>query len=267
MSLAMTPAIAHDEHKRITERSGPFAANDAMKLMSAIYNYAARFDVRLPRDRHPCSAVEWNLEHGREGAAIPPEMMRQWKRQLEAMRFRSPVHAAFHMLCLRLGARPGELARSKWRDVDWKRQVLTMPLTKRFSYEIPLTPQALGELRKLCSLPIINRETTEDFIFPSPRMNMSGGCIQFWRETKDVLTHTGICGRHTHHTIGTSLEINEIILDVLEGRSIARVGLVGRQYVDRGSLGQGLRRAQEKIDGEIDRLFAGGARSPRRMVE
>jgi hypothetical protein len=103
MSLAMTPAIAHDEHKRISERSGPVIANDVMKLISAIYNYAGRFDVRLPRDRHPCSAIEWNHEHQREGAAIPPEMMRQWKRQLEAMRFRSPVHAAFHMLCLRLG--------------------------------------------------------------------------------------------------------------------------------------------------------------------
>jgi integrase len=132
-----------------------------------------------------------------------------------------------------------------------------MPLTKRFAYEIPLTPQALDELRKLCSLPIINRETTEDFIFPSPRMNVNGGYIQLWRETKDVLTHSGYCGRHTHHTIGTSLEINEILLDVLEGRSIARVGLVGRHYVDRGSLGKSLRRAQEKIDAEIDRLFSG----------
>jgi hypothetical protein len=68
MSLAMTLAIAHDEHKRITERSGPVIANDVMKLISAIYNYAGRFDVRLPRDRHPCSAVEWNHEHQREGA-------------------------------------------------------------------------------------------------------------------------------------------------------------------------------------------------------
>jgi len=171
LALNMSPAMAHDEHKEITHRSGPAEADHTLKLLQAIYNHASRFDTSLPRDRHPCGAVEWNRDRNRVGAVIPSTMMPHWKRQLEIMRSRRPVHAGFHMLCLRLGTRPGDLARSRWRDVDWKRKVMFLPDTKGFCYEVPLTHQSLYELRKLRATPLPNKELTVDFIFPSPRIH------------------------------------------------------------------------------------------------
>jgi integrase len=161
------------------------------------------------------------------------------------------------MLCLRLGARPGDLVRARWRDIDWKRKVMAMPDTKGKPYEIPLTLQSLKELRKLGNIPAPNKDLTVDFIFPSPRIGKNDGHMVNWLEPKAVLSHSGNCGRHTHHTIGAGLEINELILDVLEGRSIMKAGLPGRNYVDQGELGRNIRMAQQRINREIDRMFRG----------
>jgi len=255
-SLLMAPTMVRDKHNEISQR-GPDAADRAMKLLRTIYNHAARFDFDLPRDRNPCEAVEWHGDQKREGAVIPANMMPRWKRQVEAISIRNRIHAGFHMLCLRLGAQPGDLARARWRDVDWKRRVMAMPDTKSKPYEIPLTPQSLKELRMLRAVPAPNKDLAVDFIFPSPHIGKNDGRFVSWLEPKVVLSHSGNCGRHTHHTIGVALEINELILDVLEGRSIMKAGLPGRNYVDRGELGRTLRKAQEKINREIDRMFAG----------
>jgi len=255
-SLVMAPLMAHEKHNEITQH-GPAAADHAMKLLRAIYHHAARFDVSLPRDRNPCGAVEWHRDRKREGRVIPANMMPHWKSQVEAISIRSPIHAGFHMLCLRLGARPGDLVRARWRNIDWERKVMAMPDTKGKPYEIPLTPQSLKELRKLRAIPAPNKDLTVDFILPSPRIGQNDGHMVSWLEPKAVLSHSGNCGRHTHHTMGVALEINELILDVLEGRSIMKAGLPGRNYVDQGELGRNIRRAQERINREIDRMFRG----------
>jgi integrase len=43
----------------------------------------------------------------------------------------SPIHAAFHALCLYTGMRPGELARAEWKNLDLKRRVLAITDTKK----------------------------------------------------------------------------------------------------------------------------------------
>ena len=249
--LVDSPRVVKDEHAEITKKKGPSEADHAMRLLRSVFRHAAKLDTSLPGDRTPTSAVEWHGDRKREGAAIPAGHMPTWNAQLQALRRNSPVRAAFHMLCLRLGTRPGELARARWSDVDWERCILTLPETKTHLVEIPLPIQAVAELKELRKVAALNKRGA-DFVFPSRGKE---GHLKRLVEDKTTLSHTGNCGRHCHHTLGTKLEINELVLDVLEGRSLKKAGAAGRGYIDVGELGPKLRDAQAKINAEIDRLF------------
>ena len=67
-----------------------------------------------------------------------------------------------------------------------------------------------------------------------------------------MLSHSGNQMRHTHHTVGVLLGVDELILDVIEGRSLLKVGAAGTA----SSGGQGLSSTG----------LALGAESPRRAT-
>jgi integrase len=252
-TLVNNPRMARDEHAAIIKSRGPAEADHSLRLLRAIYRHAAKLDTTLPGDRNPCSAVDWCGDKKREGAAIPAATMPLWRREIQALREDSPIRAGFHVLCLRLGTRPGELARAKWADVDWKRRVLVVPESKTFLYEVPLTKQCIAELKKLEDARALNKNGS-DFVFPSRVGRRALGHIARFTEPKGTLCFSGNSGRHTHHTLGTRLGVKEIVLDVLEGRSLQKAGAAGRGYIDRIELGPELRGAQESINREIDRL-------------
>jgi integrase len=256
-TLVEHPVMARDLHRQITGRGAPSEANHTLRLLRSIYRHAAKLDTSLSRVRHPCEAVEWHQEKKRVGAAIPAELMPAWAAQIEAMRSNRPIRASFQMLNLRLGTRPGELARAKWEDFDWQRNVLVLPETKTHLVEVPLTAQIREEFERV-------KEVGQGLFPGSPyvfRANSKTGYIRELMEQKTVLSHSGNSGRHTHHTIGTILGvqhgIDELVLDVLEGRTLLKSGLAGRGYIDRSELGPKVRAAQERINDEIDRLFRG----------
>jgi len=241
--------MARDKHRSITASRGKRAANVTMALLRAVHRYAARLDTSLSFDRHPCTAVEFHDEKPRQGAAIPANEMARWFEQLEALRVKSPIRASYHALCLRLGARPGELAVRQWSDVDFDRRIITFPETKTHLVEIPLTEQCIAELNRL-------KETTRvlysrsTHLFPA----RDGKCLSRYTELKNTLAYSGNCGRHSHHTIGVVLGIEELVLDTLEGRSLLKAGLAGRGYIERSELGPKIRAAQQLINDRIDEL-------------
>ncbi len=69
-SLVDEPRLARDEHAKVTKERGPCAADHGFRLLRAVYRHAAQLDTTLPRDRHPCSAVQWHGDKKRTGAAI-----------------------------------------------------------------------------------------------------------------------------------------------------------------------------------------------------
>jgi integrase len=252
-TLAAHPIMARDEHCAITKARGPRTANMAMSLLRAIHRHAAQLDTSLSFERHPCTAVEFHDEKPREGAAIPAQGMRQWFLQLEQLREISPVRASFHMLCLRLGTRPGELAARKTSDIDYDRKFLTLPTTKTYLVEVPLTAQCLEELARVQKSAAVLYPGS-DYVFPA----RADGHLSRFTEGKDVLAYSGNSGRHTHHTLAALLGIPELVRDVLEGRSLLKAGLAGRGYIERSELGPKVREAQQLINDEIDKLFAEG---------
>jgi integrase len=251
-TLVNTPRMARDEHAAQTKARGPSAADHGFRLLRTLHRYAAKLDVTLSGDRHPCSAVAWHGDQTRKDAAIPATQMPAWHAQVEALRAKSPGRAAFQMLLLRLGCRPGELASAKWVQVDFEKKLFWIPVSKTESYEQPLSKQAIAELRALEAM----RVHGEDHIFPA--RGKAGHLTRI--QEKEALSHSSNEMRHTHHTIGTVLEVNELVLDVLEGRSLLKSGAAGRGYVDKGELGPKVRAAQAAINDQIDTLLAGKAR-------
>jgi len=248
-TLAANPVIARDEHRSISETRGKRVANHAMALLRAIHRYAAKLDTSLSFERHPCTAVEFHDEKPREGAAIPAQEMPRWFEQLEAFRAKSPIRASYHLLCLRLGARPGELAARQWTDVDFDRKILTFPETKTHLVEMPLTEQCIYELNRLREITRVLYPCSP-YIFPA----RDGKHLSRYTESKKTLAYSGNCGRHSHHTLGVILGVDELVLDVLEGRSLLKAGLAGRGYIERSELGPKIRVAQQLINDHVDEL-------------
>ena len=157
--------------------------------------------------------------------------MSAWRAQLEKLRERNPLRAGFHVLCLRTGCRPGELSRAKWSDIE--RGVLVLPETKTHLVEVPLCPQIDEELERM-------RKLRDSLRSASPYIFATGDDSHLTRltEPKTTLSHSGNSGRHTHHTIGVTIGIDDRVLDVLEGRTLLKSGMAGRGYIDRGELGR-----------------------------
>jgi integrase len=249
--LVENPRLCRDEHAAITAAKGPSEAEHAMRLLRSIYRHAARLDTTLPGDRHPCSAVEWHGDKTRQDAAIPAKQMPRWKEQVDALRKKSPLRAAYQILLLRLGCRPSELASAKWAQVDIDGKLFWIPVSKTEEYEVPLSQQAVAEFKALLDSRALNRPGC-DFVFPA-----RGKEGRLKRLSEAALSHSSNSMRHTHKTIGTVLGINELVLDVCEGRTLLKSGMAGRGYIDRGELGPKVREAQERINQEIDQLFSG----------
>jgi integrase len=209
--LVENPRMARDEHANITKNKGPSEAEHAMRLLRSIYRHSARLETSLPGDRHPCSAVEWHGDRTRKDAAIPATQMPTWKKEVEGMRNESPLRAAFQILLLRLGCRPGELAGARWDQIDFERKLFWIPVSKTEEYEVPLSPQAVAEFKALLDARMLNRPG-DDFIFPA-----RGKDRHLKRLKEDRLSYSSNSMRHSHKTIGTILGIDELVLDVCEG--------------------------------------------------
>jgi integrase len=250
-TLAANPVMARDEHRALTKMRGPRTANMALSQLRAIHRHAARLDTSLSFERHPCTAVEFHDEKPRANAAIPAVGMSAWFKQVEKLRETSPIRASFHVLCLRLGTRPGELAARKWSGVDEDRKILTLPETKTHLVEVPLTDQCVVELERVKE---VNRVLYPDggYIFPA----RDGKHLSRFTEPKNTLAYSGNSGRHSHHTLGTVLGVAEMVLDVLEGRLLLKAGLAGRGYIARSELGPKVCAAQQLINDRIDELIA-----------
>ena len=262
-NLCANPILARDKHRTITEERGPRTANVAMALLRSIHRHAAKLDTSLSFERHPCTAVAFHDEKPRQNAAIPTDLMPTWFAQLQKLRAESPLRALFQLLCLRLGTRPGELAARIWTDVDWDRKVITLTESKTGLYEAPLSTQCVVELKEAREVGKVLYPKSE-FIFPA---RGNGHLVRF-TERKSVLSHSSNQMRHSHHTFGVLLGLDELILDVIEGRSLLKVGATGtassagRGYLDKLLLGPKAHKAQQAISDYIDRLISSEVVSP-----
>ena len=241
LSLVENPAVCRDLHRKISKERGPVEADHAMRVLRAAHNRAARADRTLT-GTSPVVAVDWSPQgKKRRDLAIPFHAMPEWRAQIEKLRASNPIRASYHLLCLFTGARPGELARSRWQDVDVRGRTLTLHDIKTApDIVIPLSREIVAELRRVRDAGRMLYPGCP-WIFPA---DSARGYIVRWAEKRSVLAHWGNAGRHSHRTIAAALGIDLVTSRLLLGHTLTGISL---GYVTRAALiGTSLRGARRE---------------------
>jgi integrase len=140
--LGRDPQRVMDHHAKLTAHRGPYAANKAMRVLSAVYNHAQRYAQHLP-GVNPVSIVDFNPEKRRQ-TGMGPQDLGVWHAQL--MRLPNPVRREFHLFMLLSGSRPDALSKARWEHLDLTRRALHVPKPKggeKRAFNIPLSREMI----------------------------------------------------------------------------------------------------------------------------
>ncbi len=124
-----------------------------------------------------------------------------------------PNASGIGLVDLLIGARAGRACRARWRDLDTKAMLFTMPDAKKENdIEIPITPEIVAAFelaRKDKARPNDVGTGPDDLIFP--------GCLN--NPTRDKLPARGHALRRTYKTIAEDwCKVPPQISEYLEGR-------------------------------------------------
>lgn len=134
-------------HRKIGERSGQYAANRALALISHMLGWAERQGMLPEGHPNPARGVERFRERSRD-RWLSPDEVRKVVSAVEAEP--NPYVRAYFWLSLMTGCRKCELLFARWVDVDLERGVLRLPETKNGrSHEVPLAGHAQQVLQAL----------------------------------------------------------------------------------------------------------------------
>lgn len=182
--MSERPDVVADWHAEQVKLVGATSANHCTRIIRAMYNKRAKRDLRLNKVNVPTAAVDHAVER-REKKGMKPDQFPAW---LAAWKKLRPVRRSYHLTCLLTGARPGELARTKWGDLD--ADTLTIGggnLKAGNTVPSPLTP----EIR--AAIAIVGERGDDDALIWE-------GCSQ---ASRDDLPATGNDLRRTYKTIAT----------------------------------------------------------------
>jgi len=98
-------------HSDLGKKHGPYQANRARALLSAMWASAKHLDCEA---NNPCQDVAKFKEESRDRYLQPAEM----RRFFQALTEEQPLWRDFFLLCLFTGARRGNVAAMRWENVD-----------------------------------------------------------------------------------------------------------------------------------------------------
>jgi integrase len=237
IEMSNSPAVIADWHRKLSETT-PFSANRCAELVRVIYRRAARLDRSLPAAANPASAVEYNSEKPREtGIADFPAWAAAWGRIPDATR------RAFHILNLLLGARPGELQRLCWRDIDCKARTITIRASKTG-----------GDIVAPMSWPIAKALRMARGAGAKIRVVFAGPTGKPMTRGRDGLPVAGNSLRHAFRSIAAQLGVDDVSIRLLMGHSLVGIssGYISKMMMHAGP---SLRSAQRRISRRIVSLL------------
>jgi integrase len=255
--------------------AAPGAANRAVSLISAIWNWAARRD-EASFDKNPAQGVERNREQGKERYLTAAELGRlgdalrlaeteglPWEPDKTKPKAKhapkpdnrrtlaDPFAVAAIRLLIMTGARLREILHAEWRDLDRERGMIHLPDSKTGRKPIYLSAAALTVLTDLPRL------AGNPFIIPgakkaSPRADLKNP----WAA---VCAHAGLEGvrihdlRHSFASIGAGSGMGLPLLGRLLGH---RQPVTTQKYAHLDA--DPLRKAVNSIGATIDAAMKGG---------
>jgi integrase len=190
----------------------PTSANHCARIVRALYRRASAHDHRLPA-RDPVAVIgkkEWHKERG-EQKGLSGSQLPQW--YADWQQIPNATHRAYWLVMLLTGARSGELARARWRDLDLENREFTMADAKQENdITVPITEEIIAAFEVARTDPERPNNVgtaADDLIFPGVLNN----------PTRDKIPARGHALRRTYKTIsedycGVSSQISEF----LEGR-------------------------------------------------
>jgi integrase len=117
-------------HEQIVKENGVTSANHSIRVIRAIYMREARRDDSLPGDptKLPSAAVQirkekWQRQSDKDKPGLAPREFKTW---LKGWQNLPPIRRAYHLTGMLTGARPGELARTPWKNLDTRTRTLTI---------------------------------------------------------------------------------------------------------------------------------------------
>jgi integrase len=229
-----------DWYKRVVKDHGVTSANHAMRIIRAIYIREANRDDSLPGDptKLPSAAVTMRRENWQKQKHTdkPGLALRDFPKWLKAWRELLPVRRAYALTGLLTGARPGELSRTPWTNLDTKSRTLTIGNSKTGGdIPIPLSAPIVRALK----LARANADKS-GLIFP--------GCEQAGH--RDALPARGHALRRTYKTVATDCGVSDELSAFLLGH--IPEGMSAKYALRRMLLdGPMLRRKQREISARV----------------
>ncbi len=204
VEMSERPDAFADWHALMVKKHGPVSGNHAARIVRALYKKRTRRDLKLSKVNLPTAAVDFAIE-AREKKGMAPADFHGWNEKWKALR---PVRQSFHLVNMLVGARPGELARTRWADLtDDELTIGGGDLKMKNTVTVPLTP-AIRDAIKLVG----ERGHDDAFIWP--------GCTQ---ASRDDLPATGMALRRTFKTTAAGIGIDPDVSKFLMGHAFENV--------------------------------------------
>jgi integrase len=154
----ITKADLRSFHEDMGDKVGPYAANKALRLLSAVFNRAITYDKF--RGENPAAAIEFFPERSRDRRLMPDEM----PLFIRAVQDESNTDVRdFVLLSLYTGARKANVLAMAWQQIDFTSRTWRIPMTKTGDWQvIPLEDAEIGILRRR------KQGNATPWVFPGP---------------------------------------------------------------------------------------------------
>lgn len=174
-----------ERHLKTAKEAGKAAANNVMRTLRAIYNFANELsDDSLPVNpvKRLSNTRQWFVVERRQTVIDEPDLPK-WFQAVNKLE--NPVIRDYLLLLLFTGARRTEMASLKWEDVDMENKTFVLTVTKNGK---PLPLPMSGYIHHLFE----NRHTARqnDFVFPG--QGKGGHLIEPRKQMDKVTKETGI---------------------------------------------------------------------------
>lgn len=208
--ISITKDMVEKYHSQLGTHNGEAYANSTMRLLRALFNFAAgKYEdaegrsliLENPVKRLSQTRAWYKLE--RRKNYIKPHKLKDWYQAV--MQLENDTFRDYFLLVLFTGLRKLEASKLKWNQIDLKGKTLTVLDTKNGNaHTLPLSSFLLKLLKERAT------NITSEFVFPAPS---AGGYIIEPR--KQIAKVTAKCGitftshdlRRTFSTIAEGLDI------------------------------------------------------------